>query len=125
MGLSAKLDAYKAKYADSYHTFDCEHIACRVQRSVDKYYFSAFTYCDSPHEGGFDMSDIISFYQSRSCLSEEEAQALLVKEVRSAAKAHVHTHFYRIHTKDTDEEEFQEYQSGKWVSTQWNGWNCV
>lgn len=122
IGLSAKLHAYKAKYANSYYTFDDKHIVCRIQSAVGKYYFSAHTYCDSPHEGGFGMSDVITIYRSRPCLSEEEANAQLVKEVRSASKAHSDTHFYRMRINGSDD-DLEEYQSDKWVGVKWNGWS--
>jgi hypothetical protein len=124
IGLSAKLSAYKKKYRNSFHSFDDENILCRISKWVGKFKVAACTNCDNPHEGGFDMSNIIWIYHSRSFSAEEEAMAHLCSEVRKAAKRHKNTTFYRLKQIEEEKEVIQKYSNGDWIETDWKGWSA-
>lgn len=121
IGLSSKISHYKAKYRDGLYTFDHEHIIARISQSLNKFHMAACSYCDSPHEGGYDISNIVWIYRSRSFQSEEEAMAHLVKEVRIAQKEHPYTQFYRINFKNGSD-TIEKYSNGKWQDSEWKGW---
>ena len=121
IGLSSKISYFISKYRDDLYAFDGDHIVLRVGREGNKFHVGAYTYCNSPYEGGYDMSDTVWIYHSRGFKSVEEAMAHLVREVRTAQNAHPYTKFYRI-VGDSKVASYEEYSNGKWEESDWDGW---